>query len=181
MSTIFQEIDVLDPRHLTDCSVAEYIERTRPDMVVMLINPSAMSVGKYWDWGTAQIIEYEDKQEEQFYEDVVVPTKDDKSNHISIDVESGFQYQLNFDDVAFKEGTSDGCVISLYNKTTKKVLSSVVFDIEYCRATNGFEWKFDTEDCGTDELQLLFYSGIPDEAADIGMVYQNVSLIAFLS
>ena len=31
-------LDVLDPRHFTECSVAEYVNRTRPDLVLMLLN-----------------------------------------------------------------------------------------------------------------------------------------------
>lgn len=41
LSTMFQELDVLDPRHFTECSVAEYVNRTRPDLVLMLLNPSS--------------------------------------------------------------------------------------------------------------------------------------------
>lgn len=52
MSTMFKSLDVLDPRHLEDCSVAEYILETEPDVVLLMLSPgSASGYEAYSDYG----------------------------------------------------------------------------------------------------------------------------------
>lgn len=47
LSTVFQEIDMIDPRHFKSCwryrhmSIAGYVQHTHPDIVVMMCNPSS--------------------------------------------------------------------------------------------------------------------------------------------
>lgn len=47
LSTMFAEIDVVDPRHFTECSVAEYAEQTKPDLVLLMMNPSVFWTSGY--------------------------------------------------------------------------------------------------------------------------------------
>lgn len=54
-------------------------------------------------------------------------------------------------------------------------MTSSVYDLKYCRMTGEFKWIFDTPDT-EDELQILFYAGVPGETKDIGITYHNVKL-----
>lgn len=56
LSTAFQEIDVIDPRHFSECTIAEYVERTGPDIVILAINPSQFANGAYRDYGVGKAI-----------------------------------------------------------------------------------------------------------------------------
>lgn len=51
LSTMVTEMEVIDPRHYTECSVAEYAERTKPDLVILMMNPSVFGVKEYVDFG----------------------------------------------------------------------------------------------------------------------------------
>jgi len=51
LSTALSRLDAIDPRYYREESVLEYAERTRPDLVVVAINPSVFSDGAYLDYG----------------------------------------------------------------------------------------------------------------------------------
>ncbi len=51
LSTLFAEIDVIDPRHFTESSVAEYARQTEPDLVLLMMNPSVFGVKEYVEFG----------------------------------------------------------------------------------------------------------------------------------
>ena len=50
MSTEFEEVDVIDPRHYNS-SIAEYCAENKPDIVIMLINVESISNSAYTDLG----------------------------------------------------------------------------------------------------------------------------------
>lgn len=51
LSTVFQEVDALDPRAFTDCTFAEYVERAKPDIVILTMNPSVFVNEEYQNFG----------------------------------------------------------------------------------------------------------------------------------
>ncbi len=51
LSTVFAEIDVVDPRHFTECSIAEYVEQSQPDLVMLMMNPSVFWTSGYKEFG----------------------------------------------------------------------------------------------------------------------------------
>ena len=51
LSVEFQEIDAVDPRYYQEMTVAEYLERNPPDLVVMMNHPSILGNGRYNDFG----------------------------------------------------------------------------------------------------------------------------------
>ena len=175
LSTLFQELDVLDPRHYTECSIAEYVNRTKPDLVLMLTNPSMFGTVAYREFGVEKV-----QPEDAFWQtaepqNILVEASDSNQYHYAyLNAEYGKEYNITFDDVEFLQGDAAGVVVSLYNQTKKTIVSSAVFDVEYCRATDGFEWIIETPDSGADKLWLIFYAGLPGDTKDKSVVYKNV-------
>lgn len=177
LSTLFQELDVLDPRHYTECSIAEYVQRTKPDLVLMLTNPSMFGTTAYRKFGIEEVEEkktYTSVFKEQNI--LVEPSDSSQYHYYHLDVDYGKKYKLSFEDVEVLQGDAAGVVVSLYNQTKKTILSTAVFDVEYCRETDGFEWIVETPDSGTDRLWLIFYAGLPGNTKNVSVVYKNVAL-----
>jgi len=182
LSTVFQEIDVIDPRYYTESTLAEYIGWTKPDLVMMLINPTQFGSEKYYDVGLEDFLQsMEEKEEPQVVLDeqkIALAPKDGSYNFVGRALEYGKEYTLTFDGVDFTAGGTDGVTTALYNATTKKLLATKVYDIAYCQEKGGFQWVFRTPESGSDVLQLLFYAGTHDHNRNNGVVYQNVELRA---
>lgn len=173
LSTVVQELDVVDPRHFTECSIAEYVRRTEPDMVIMLLNPSMFGTAAYRKFGVAE--EEPEFEVIQPATDILVEVSESNQYHYtSLDAAYGKQYKITFDDVEFLQGSAEGVVVSLYNQTKKTILSSAVFDLEYCRREGGFELLIETPKSGEDTLWLIFYAGLPGHTKDISVLYKNV-------
>ena len=47
LSTAVRELDVIDPRYYTDGTVAEYVASSKPDVVIMMVNPSMFAHSAY--------------------------------------------------------------------------------------------------------------------------------------
>lgn len=103
-----------------------------------------------------------------------------KSNYNNIGIVSNFEsnrtYILHFDSVNFLQGISDGVTVSLYDPVAKKGYKSIVFDVDYCNKSNGYEWIFKTPVNCPDSVQLLLYSGEHGKTADIQTVYKNIEV-----
>jgi len=182
LSTIFQEIDVIDPRHYTESTLAEYVSWTRPDLVMMLINPSQFGSQKYYDFGEEEFLQRIEKgrgeQSVLNNEDIHLEPKDASYNFVRTPLEYGKEYMLTFDDVDFTAGGTDGVTTALYNETTDALLAIKVYDIAYCQEKGGFQWVFRTPESGSDQLQLLFYAGTHNHNQNNGVTYAGVSLNA---
>jgi len=182
LSTVFQEIDVLDPRHYKESTLTEYINWTKPDLVMTLISPMAFGLQKYSDLGVekfSQCTEEETELQNVLNEkEIYLEPMDVSYNFVGRPVEYGKKYILTFNDVNFTTGGADGVTTALYNMTTKSYLAIKVYDIAYCRENGGFQWVFRTPESGSDDLQLLFYAGTHNHNQNNGVVYQNVELAA---
>jgi hypothetical protein len=51
LSTSVSRLDAIDPRYYREETVLSYAKRTRPDLVVVAINPSVFSDASYWNYG----------------------------------------------------------------------------------------------------------------------------------
>jgi len=176
LSTLFQEIDVIDPRYYVDCTVADYINRTKPDIVMLMLNRSQFGNSNYTDFGVKSFIESEDYIQEYSQEKIELKPMDVGWNYTSIELEYGKKYLLSCEDIVISKGETDGVVTALYNATTKNLLSINIFDVEYCREKEMFRWVFETPDAGTDNIQLLLYAGVRGQNRNVGTIYQGVTL-----
>ena len=180
LSTVVKELDVVDPRHFTEFTVAEYAAQFRPDAVVLMMNPSTFGEAGYADPGVEQAKKYEEQALRQVLPpaDVEIQAADSTYNctAYTTGLEPGKTYELRFADVCFTAGSAHGVAAALYEPETKRVLSSEVFDVAYCQENGGFCWQFRTpEEAG--DLQLLLYSGVPGTTQGVGTRYSGVELL----
>ena len=178
LSTVFQEVDVIDPRYFTECTIAEYVERTRPDIVVLAMNPSPQGSAPDDDFGVEKAAAMRadaGSYEPVFQQNVTAAANDGDYNHAAFPLEAGTVYRVSFEGVDVPEGQADGVGLRLYDKTAETVLGSMIFDLAYCEATDGFSWVFRTPDT-QDELQLLFYAGVYGSTAGNSVIYRDVTV-----
>lgn len=181
LSTVFQEVDALDPRELEELNgrtIAEHIAWTRPDVVIFAINPGAFTNKKYQEFGVAgarQAYAQEGEYVIVEQQDIELNESDTENNYAAIPLEQNSVYKVTFDDVEVLTGETDGVGIQLYNRATNKNIDNVIFDLAYCEARGEFTWTFHTPET-EDDLQLLFYAGIYGHTAGNSVVYRNVQL-----
>ena len=178
LSTVLQEIDVIDPRYFSECTIAEYVERTEPDIVILAIHPGLFGDKSYQNFGLEETILI--SAEEESYElvaqqDIEVTVSDNNQGYMAYPLEANTVYRFSFDEVDILEGQTEGVGLRLYNKTKNIVLENMVFDIAYCEATNGFNWIFRTPNT-QDEFQLLFFAGIYGSTAGNSVIYREVTV-----
>lgn len=180
LSTVFSEIDALDPREFDECSLTEYIFRTQPDAVVMMINPSVMSAAINFNYGAQDapallagpqpvcVFEQEEKD---------MGTADYKYAYSTVfrELKPDTAYTLCFDDVRILAGETQGVHAALLNNADKPVISWTA-DIDYARANGGFRWAFCTPETGAEDLRLVVYNGECRETEGMHTVYENVRL-----
>ena len=178
MSTVFKEVDVIDPRHLQECTVAEYVARTEPDLVMLLINPSSIGTRHYLDFGVEEVMVQGVCSENALWEkDILVEASDTNNYHYeAVPVEYGKTYTVSFEDVSFIQGEAAGVVTALYNRTAKTIEAVGVYDLEFSRQKQEFCWSFSTPASGKDEMVLVFYAGMPGATKQKSVQYQNVTL-----
>lgn len=178
LSTVFQEVDVIDPRYFSECAIAEYVEQTRPDMVILAINPSAIGVEAYQNFGLREGISIEAEENALasiVHQDIEIGTSGSNRHHAVYPLEADTIYHISFEGVDVLEGQIKGVGLQVYDNTTETVLNNAVFDLIYCEATNSFSWTFQTPDT-EDELQLLLHAGIYGSTTGNSVIYRNVTL-----
>lgn len=178
LSTVFQEVDVIDPRIFTGCTISEYIALMQPDVVLLGMTPGSFYHQTYHDFGEAAARQtYAQKGDYQVVEqqDIELRPRDVAYNYTKVPLEPNSLYRVTFDDVEILAGDTQGVGLRLSNMTTEKDFGYIIFDISYCETRDGFTWTFRTPETG-DDLELLFYAGIYGHTAGNSVVYRNVQL-----
>ena len=156
----------------------EYVARTEPDLVMLMMNPSTLGTSHYLKFGVKEARTFGEKQEILLWQEniTVEASKTSNYNYYAVPVAYGKTYTVAFDDVEFLQGEAAGVVTSLYNRTTKTIMYSGVYDAEFCRNNGEFTWTFSTPKSGSDDLVLIFYAGLPGSTKDVSVKYKNVTL-----
>lgn len=177
LSTVFREIDVIDPRQwiFSECSVAEYAERTEPDLVILAMNPSVFENTEYQNFGEETVISSKGPYTLVTRRNIALEAGEDNECFEACPLESGTTYRLTFEGVDILAGETEGVGLRLFDGTTNTILELMTFDLSYCDAANEFRWIFRTPDT-QDEIALLFYAGIYGSTAGNNVVYRNVTL-----
>jgi len=181
-STLFQEVDVIDPRHFTQCTIVDYVNIFNPDFVIVMLNPSVFSEPSYSDFDVEEAV----KEQREIVEervvieqcDIEIMAKDAQFNYIVLasELEYGKRYTLQFDNIDFLTGSSSSVASLLYDPIRKVAVDCGIFDVEYCRKYGGFTWTFNMPKEGSNSLQLLLYSGLPGATSGIASVYSGLTL-----
>ena len=180
MSTVFKEIDLIDLRQVNQhFSLANYIQDTQPDMVILMINAPDIGLADHFVYKIDSSYSSQTEMSLITTKDfITLPAEEDTFNSIVLaeGLEPNTEYIINFDDVIVLEGETDGVGISLYDPVKKEVISSQYFDIEYCRENGGFQCIFHAPNQNPDRLLILLYAGIPSRCENISVQYEEVAL-----
>lgn len=183
LSTMYSEIDALDPRYFTECGIAEYIERTVPDIVIMMVSPDVFGSEHYFSFGVEDLEEQTGKNwiPLDMYKDIEISGDESQYSYYAIPtaLEEGEKYKLYFRDVAFSRGTSDGVAACLFNTSENKAVAYTLFDIEFTRPRGNFEWIFAVPENEDSSYELRLYAGIPGATMGNCVEYTDVEMEIF--
>ena len=182
LSTSLKELDVIDARYFTECTIAEYVTVSKPDIVIMAINPSIFGETKYQKFGINEANYHAKQTEKKVVVDNVSFELQSNSSYYYKSVLSNLdfntKYTVSFDDISCQNKNIDGVTIALYNKDTKKIISSYAFNLDFCKQ-NGFEWSFVTPDITNGNLQILVYAGLHSQTGENVIEYQNLAVYKY--
>lgn len=175
LSTVFSEIDVLDPRYYENCSINQYIFDTKPDIVIMIYSAD-MPSGVLINDEKVRCHSHANKTQ---LGSISVEAGVDDNNYYLIKsiLKNGYDYKISFDAVSAGDGyLTDGVSIGLYNTTTATVEQSAVFDISYYMNTGKSMEAFFYIPENTDEYHIILYAGMAGQTKEVSATYHNVIL-----
>lgn len=178
-STVFTEVDVIDPRHFTEATIAEYCAWTKPDDVLMLTLPVNHVATAYNDFGVASAVQYQTGSWTAVLENPEIKIEANDSAYnlqvLTDALKGGGVYRVSFENIELMAGAGDGVSAALYDWTTKKVLQDMIYDIGYC-AEHGVEpWTFRVPG-ENHRYGVLLYAGVYGDAADKSVRYSGIKL-----
>lgn len=180
LSTVFKEIDVIDLRHYSEGTLLQYIESTNPDMVIMMYSDSSFGNTEMFEFGVKDDIDRSIQEELMIYEmqEDIIEAFDEKDNCSIIysNLEANTKYTIEFEDVEFLTGESDGISVVVFDKELNGTIRSVILDIGYCEEQGKFEWTFITPEENSEALDIRIYSGIRGHAENKGIRIKNLLL-----
>ena len=180
MSTVFSEIDVIDPRFYKASTIAEYITWTKPDIVLMV--RYAGSTGSndfhYNNFITKVIHSY--REDEVLLKDYDVQMSASKATHrnnkLPISLRAGKTYSISFNNVIVAQGKTDGVSILLYDSKSKKAVNHKIFDVEFCKKNHeDAKWTFNVPEEDSD-FSLLVYAGVLGKTTNVGVEYRGIKV-----
>lgn len=175
LSTEFSEIIVIDPRHYQDSEIREYVLWNRPDLVLMMYNPSSISAGEYADLGTNAGMGLEETLLWEEPEVSILPgLAGDNCYRLPVHLSGGKTYRISLNQAALTRGDTQGFTAELYNTSLYLNDSSMIFDIEFCNE-HGYNWTVKVPE-DESEHELLIYAGMKGETQDIGLELSDISL-----
>lgn len=180
LSTAVKELDVIDPRRYTASTVAEYVATSQPDMVIMMMNPSAFPNTSFRKLGAeegrvhvaqtnAELVAHLDEAVLSSPEDVV-----SEYHTVAKELISDCKYSVTIEDFDVTRGDVDSFTVALYNATEKELTNSYVFEC----SEGPYEWSFVTPDDG-DDYRFLVYCGRSGYTNGNGVVYRGIDLYRY--
>lgn len=183
LSTIFAEVDVVDPREYTDKSIAEYIYLSQPDMVLMMLNPSAIVDSRFFNTGSAMAQEKAEMPAVTTVlldgEQMTAVPRESPYNSVALydRLLPGAQYRLEIDDVRFDQGSSDFVMAAVYSPSVQGFLWKEYLDYGYCKE-HGFStaFTFPENQKVENDAVLVVYAGVNGETTDKGITLTGIHL-----
>ena len=176
MSTMFSQVDVLDPRHYNDMSIYDYIMCSEPDYVIMLINPSGF-LPEMFDFGTEKEL-VASMSPLHTSDEIRVNAADGQKNmycEYPFELVSGRTYTLNISEIDVENSSSDAVGIALYSESLKTVVCRRIIDPAQDFPEDSISWTFKVPDNAND-YYVIMYAGLPGNTSGNTVVYKNCVL-----
>lgn len=182
LATAFQKVDIIDPRYFKECSILEYIDRTKPDIVILEINPGGSASETFFTFG--DILPDDPELSEVLVSSEIETIFASESQYNFITVHDEFEnnrvYSLSLSGIEItdvSEEVPQGVSIVLYDKAQKKAITRSAFDIEYCNFSGDCYWTFQTPEENSEDLALLIYAGMQGNTRNNGIAIKDLQLI----
>ena len=180
-STEFYSVDVIDPRYYTDSTLVQYCVYTRPDIVIMSINPSSIKNEKYYNLGSDSFqINYEERDLLLSDYNIELEANDSSYHYVNIPVKlaPGSSYRFSFHDISVTTGQTAGISVLVFNFAENKIVRQEIFDVDFCQANGGGEWSFCMPSIESDnaDYQLLIYAGVHGSTKGIGITCSGIEV-----
>ena len=175
LSTEFATVDVIDPRHYTDSSIAEYCLWTKPDLVITVLNPSSLAESRHFDFGTADPQAF--REREILSEERITLEASDSDWHfyrLPFAPEPGKTYRFSFGSVSVTEGDTVGVSVLLFDFRSSGIIRHQIFDVGF--SSQGGDWTFRVPVDGPEDADygLLVYAGVHGSTGGNGLEYGDV-------
>lgn len=183
LSTEFSAVDVIDPRYFTEVGIAEYCKWEQPDLVIMMMSPSAVSNRYYNRVGisTEERVRLENQDSELLLSELELIA--DGQNRVEdlkalpITLENGGTYQLAFESVTPFDDMPDAVSAVLYNKTVGDIAQQRIFDTDYYGTMEPWKWTFTVpSNDAREEFELYLCAGLFEQTEDAGVKIQDISV-----
>ena len=183
MSTEFSEIDSLDSRFYKASTIAEYIQWTKPELVLLIryTRSTGDPFFRFNNYINNNINSYHDKEDVLKEYNVSLTASKNNNNYakIPVSLQAGKTYSVSFKDIKITQRKTDGVSIVLYDFKKKRVIDQDIFDVEFCNKYNKNDrWTFKVPE-EKSEYSLLVYAGVCGKTKNVGVDYRgvNVSLL----
>lgn len=183
MSTEFSEIDSLDSRFYKASTIAEYIQWTNPDLVLLIryTRSTGDPFFRFNNYISNNLNSYHNKSIvlKEYNISLTASNSNYKYTKIPVLLQAGKTYSVSFKDIKITQGKTDGVSIALYDSPKNKTVSQEIFDAEFCSRNNkDIKWTFKVPEVQS-EYSLLVYAGVCGKTKNVGVDYRgiNVSLL----
>ena len=184
LSTEFSEVDVIDPRYFTDAMIAEYCEWERPDLVVMMMSPSAVLNSYYTRVGISEEErkEIENQREQTLLSGLAVETDGQNTEEtlpaLPVKIINGKSYRVSLERVDPESEAPEAVSIVLYNKSIGEIAQQRIFDWEYYHNKQNWQWSFTVPNNDeSEEFVLYICSGLFNTTENAPIEISGVSIV----
>ncbi len=158
LSTVFSEVDLVDPRMLVRERVAELALHDRPDCVVQLNNANVFpnrplfSYGlpfknKWWEWEKGDFL-----KTPEFTVDVKDP--ESEGTVLCPKLARGHHYEFSAESITSSGEEADCFEVLLSHLKKKQIWKRIVFDVAHGNTNGGFKWRFSVPEVGEWNLKV---------------------------
>ena len=167
LSTVFQQVEVIDPRYYPNYDITTYALISQPDLVLMLMNPSAFPIKEYMDFGRLDPAFANLRPMKEPRGDLLLPEQN------SVNLGYGRVYRLEFEDFITDNPEITQVMAAVMQEGSGKPVLYQTFDLEQGREAGHFTWLFTTPRHGSARLKLVLLCGTSLYGSG---TYRNVTL-----
>ena len=183
LSTEFYAVDVIDPRYYTETGIASYCEWEQPDLVIMMMSPSAVS---NWYYNRVAISEeerslLENRTESILLNDLTINMDGDNRKENAVKLmfipEPGKTYRITFENVTANAEMPDAISAVLYNETIEDYIQQRIFDTDFNGIFEPWQWTFTIPNEGDPaEFSIYLCSGLFETENNPAVTISGISV-----
>lgn len=180
LALAYQEVDTIDPRYYKETSIQEYIDRTRPDVVISASNADTGLAFTFFKFSKSDDIYLTGDHIKLIEKTINIPAEAKNRNNYEVlfkNFENEKCYTLQLSEITLTIGNTDSASIALYDTDAKKIINQRTFDIDYCNQFGDCGWTFETPETNSKNLELRLFAGKTQNTKGIGVIYKDVMLL----